>query len=305
MVRHRWLVALAAVLTALTLAAGDADARVGGGGSFGSRGTRTFSAPSATRTAPSAAPIERSMTQPARPSTPLGGAARPGLFGGGLFGGLAAGFLGAGLFGLLFGHGLFGGMGGFASLLGLLLQVALVVFVAKLLFAWFQRRNSPATAGGPSGGMHGFTPLGAGMFGGGNAVASQPVTIGPSDYDAFEQLLGDIQAAFSAEDLNALRAHVTPEMLSYFSEQLSENASRGRINRVTNVHLLQGDLSESWREGNAEYATVAMRFGLTDSMVERATGRTVEGGTPSEVTELWTFMRSASGTWLLSAIQQA
>jgi len=305
MFRHRWLIALAAVVTALTLVAGDADARVGGGGSFGSRGSRTFSAPSATTTAPSASPIQRSITQPARPSSPLGGAARPGLFGGGLFGGLAAGFLGAGLFGLLFGHGLFGGMGGLASILGLILQVALIVFVAKMLFAWFQRRNSPAMAGGPSGGMHGFSPLGAGMLGGGTAPASQPVTIGPSDYDAFERLLGDIQAAFSAEDLNALRAHVTPEMLSYFSEQLSENASRGLINRVTDIHLLQGDLSESWREGNAEYATVAMRFALTDSMVESATGRVVEGGTPSEVTELWTFMRSAGGNWLLSAIQQA
>ena len=254
MVRHRWLVALAAVLTALTLAAGDADARVGGGGSFGSRGTRTFSAPSATRTAPSAAPIERSMTQPARPSTPLGGRRARACSEAVCSVVWLQASSGRGCSELLFGHGLFGGMGGFASLLGLLLQVALVVFVAELLFAWFQRRNSPATAGGPSGGMHGFTPLGAGMFGGGNAVASQPVTIGPSDYDAFEQLLGDIQAAFSAEDLNALRAHVTPEMSSHFSEQLSENASRGRINRVTNVHLLQGDLSESWREGNAEYA---------------------------------------------------
>ena len=77
----------------------------------------------------------------------------------------------------------------------------------------------------------------------------------------------------------ALRAKVTPEMLSYFSEQLAQNASRGLINRVTDVKLLQGDLAEAWREDNAEYATVAMRFALTDSMVERASGRTVEGGT--------------------------
>jgi len=306
MFRHRWLIALAAVFTALVLVAADADARVGGGSSSGSRGSRTFSAPSSTTTAPSAAPMQRSVTQPSRPTTPLGQpATRPGLFGGGLFGGLAAGFLGAGLFGLLFGHGLFGGMGGIASFLGLILQVVLVVWIAQMLFAWFQRRNSPATAGGPSGG-HGFSPLGAGMFGGGAAAdTSQPVTIGPSDYDSFERLLGDIQAAYSAEDLNALRAHVTPEMLSYFSEDLSENASRGLVNRVSNVRLLQGDLSEAWREGNAEYATVAMRFALTDSMVERSSGRVVEGGSPSEVTELWTFMRVRGGDWILSAIQQA
>ena len=47
-----------------------------------------------------------------------------------------------------------------------------------------------------------------------------------------------------------------------------------------------------------------MRFALTDSMVERASGRIVEGGAPGEVTELWTFMRARGGDWLLSAIQQ-
>ena len=36
-------------------------------------------------------------------------------------------------------------------------------------------------------------------------------------------------------------------MLSYFSEQLAGNASRGLINRVTDVKLLQGDLAEAWR----------------------------------------------------------
>jgi predicted lipid-binding transport protein (Tim44 family) len=299
------VIALAAVATAVTLIAGDADARVGGGGSFGSRGTRTFSAPSATRTAPSASPIERSITQPSRPSTAPFGASRSGLFGGGLFGGLAAGFLGAGLFGLLFGHGFLGGMGGFASFLGLIIQLALIFFVAKLVFAWFSRRNAPAYAGGPTVPQRNpFNPLGAGMVGA-NAPQGEPLTIAPSDYDAFERLLAEVQHAYSQEDLNRLRANVTPEMLSYFSEELTENASRGLVNRVSNVRLLQGDLSEAWREGNAEYATVAMRFALTDSMVDRSTGRVVEGGTPSEVTEIWTFMRSRGGDWLVSAIQQA
>ena len=134
--------------------------------------------------------------------------------------------------------------------------------------------------------------------------AGEPVAIAKADYDAFEQLLGDIQAAYSTEDLSALRAKVTPEMLSYFSEQLAGNASRGLINRVTDVKLLQGDLAEAWREGGTDYATVAMKFALKDSMVERAGGRVVEGGEPSEVTELWTFMRARGGNWLLSAIQQ-
>jgi predicted lipid-binding transport protein (Tim44 family) len=306
MFRNRWLIALGAIATAFVLVSADAHARVGGGFSGGSRGMRTFSAPPATTTAPTAAPIQRSITQPGNVA-PIGQTGiRPGLFGGGLFGGLAAGFLGAGLFGLLFGHGFFGGMAGFASIIGLLLQVVLVVIVARLVFAWWQRRNMPApayAAAHPATG-HSFGGL-SGMLGGANVPPTgDPLTIAKSDYDAFERLLGDIQAAYSAEDLSALRAQVTPEMLSYFSEQLAGNASRGLINRVTDVKLLRGDLAESWREGGTDYATVAMNFALNDSMVERATGQTIEGGERSEVTELWTFMRARGGNWLLSAIQQ-
>jgi predicted lipid-binding transport protein (Tim44 family) len=307
MFRHRWLIALAAIATALVLVSGDAaNARAGGGFSGGSRGMRTFSMPAPTRTAPSASPIQRSATSPGYGTrSPYGGGYRPGFFGGGLFGSLAAGFLGAGLFGLLFGHGFFGGMLGFGSFLGLILQLVLIYFAIKFFFAWLQRRNMPASAYASGGTSYGFSPAGGGLGLGASAPASTPITIGKADYDAFERLLGDIQEAYSAEDLNALRARVTPEMLSYFSEQLSQNASRGLVNRISDVRLLQGDLSEAWREGDSEYATVAMRFALTDGMVERGSGRLVEGGQPGQVTEVWTFVRARGGAWVLSAIQQA
>lgn len=304
MFRNHWLIALGAIATAFVLVSADAHARVGGGFSGGSRGMRTFSAPPATPTAPTAAPIQRSITQPGNVAPNGQTGIRPGLFGGGLFGGLAAGFLGAGLFGLLFGHGLFGGMAGFASMIGLLLQVVLVVIVARLIFAWWQRRNmQPAYAAAHPVTGHNFGSVRE-MLGANLSPAGEHLAIAKSDYDAFERLLGDIQAGYSTEDLSTLRAKVTPEMLSYFSEQLAVNASRGLINRVTDVKLLRGDLAEAWREGNTDYATVGMNFALKDSMVERASGQTVEGGEPSEVTELWTFMRARGGNWLLSAIQQ-
>jgi predicted lipid-binding transport protein (Tim44 family) len=314
---YRWLLAMLAVVTTLSFMLVTADAR--SSGSSGSRGGRTFSAPAATQTAPRAAPIERTMTQPSRPGTAVGQAAgqtaRPGLLGGGLFGGgllggLAAGFIGAGLFGMLFGHGFMGGMGGFASMLGLILQVVLVVIVARLAWAWWQRRSQPALASGPSlrddlsGGRPnagGFAGLGG--SGGAAAPADVPIEVTPADFDAFEKLLGDIQTAYGKEDLNALRAHVTPEMLSYFSEELARNASRGVVNQISDVKLLQGDLSEAWREGNDEYATVAMRYALNDKLVDRATGRVGEEE-PSEATEFWTFRRARGGDWVLSAIQQ-
>ena len=92
-------------------------------------------------------------------------------------------------------------------------------------------------------------------------------------------------------------------MVSYFSEELAENASTGVVNKVSDVKLLQGDLAEAWREGDTDYATVAMRYSLDDQMVDRESGRVLQGG-PDEATEVWTFMRVRGGNWLVSAIQQ-
>jgi predicted lipid-binding transport protein (Tim44 family) len=306
----RKLMAVFAVALTLGMLASTADARVGGGFSSGSRGSRTFSAPPTTTTAPTqAAPIQRSITQPSTQPRFGQPATQPGFFGRGLLGGLAGGFLGAGLFGLLFGYGMFGGLGGIASILGLILQVGLVVLIARFLWSMWARRQ-PAYASGPAQrdapGTGGFGGMGGFGFGGGSAgPTGGKVDVTSADFDTFERLLGEIQTEFSKEDLAALRARATPEMVSYFSEQLSENASRGVVNKVSDVKLLQGDLAEAWREGNVEYATVAMRYGLVDRTVERSSGRLVDGSeSPQEVTELWTFMRSGSGNWLLSAIQQ-
>ncbi len=93
-------------------------------------------------------------------------------------------------------------------------------------------------------------------------------------------------------------------MVSYFAEELAANASNGVVNKISDVKLLQGDLSEAWREGSTDYATVAMRYSLVDQTVERDGGRVVQGG-PDEAVEIWTFMRARGGNWLLSAIQQA
>jgi predicted lipid-binding transport protein (Tim44 family) len=135
------------------------------------------------------------------------------------------------------------------------------------------------------------------------------LTIGPEDYDAFERLLREIQSAYGRENTDALGAMTTPEMLSYLSQDLAENAKKGVRNELSGAKLLQGDLSEAWHEAGSDYATVAMRFSLVDAVVDRATGRVVSGdrAAPQEVTEVWTFRRDdrdpAQG-WQLSAIQQ-
>ncbi len=286
----------------------------------GSRGSRTFSAPPPTATSPNAArPVERSMTQPGQPGSSFnrpatanpaaqtgGGFFRPGT----MLGGLAAGFLGAGLFGMLFGSGFLAGLGSFAGFLGLLAQILLIVIVARLAWAWWQRRSQPASAyAGANRDMHGDagsrpSPLFPGL-GGGSTFDNRPIMIKPEDYDAFERTLEDVQAAYSNEDVNTLGNLVTPEMLSYYAEELAANASRGVRNELADVKLLQGDLAEAWREGDDEYATVAMRYQQSDRVLDRNTGQVVESSEqPDEGVEYWTFRRANGGPWMVSAIQQ-
>ncbi len=288
----------------LAVPGGLADARPGLGGSMGSRGSSTWSAPSGTSGAPMGAmPFQRSMTPNYGNSgynSGYGGYGyhRP-MFGGGML----AGFLGGGLLGMMLGHGFFG-FGGGLGFLGLLLQLAVLFFIGR----WLLTRvfGTPVLAGGAGAFARGGFAQ-PGMAGGaGRGGTRLPLTITQADYQQFTQLLMAIQAAWSRQDLPGLQAMATPEMVGYFNEQLSDLSSRGVRNEVREVRLLQGDLSESWSESGRDYATVSLKFSIIDVTFDRA-GHVVDGS-PTErvtVTEFWTFVRRLPGHWILSAIQQA
>jgi predicted lipid-binding transport protein (Tim44 family) len=316
---------LAALAAMILLVPAMADARVGGGTNSGSRGSKTQQAPAPTQTAPSAKPVERSTTPTqqaqARPAT-TPAAAQGGFFARNPFlSGLMGGLVGAGLIGMLFGGG-FGGFGGMAGMLGLLVQLALIGGLGYLAYRLFKGRSAAPAAATPNAAYAGGMPprpaeplsmgrtllAGSGGGGGGAATAAAPagLAIAAEDFNTFEKMLSDIQSAFSNGDLAKLRTMVTPEMLGYFSEQLSANASRGVENKVDAVKLEQGDLSESWSEGGIDYASVAMRFSMIDVTRRIADGTIVEGNAQvrTEATEVWTFLRSRGGSWILSAISQ-
>lgn len=310
----RAALALAAVL-ALGIAA--ADARPGGGGSSGSRGSKSYTAPPATTTAPrTTAPSAGAMQTGPRAAAPATGSR----FGSGFGGMLMGGLLGAGLFGLLSGSGLFGGMSGLAGMLGLLLQVALIGGLIYLAMAFFRSRNAqPAMAGAGAGAVNsmnrGSVPgaPGAGGFAAQPAAPvdhTTPVALDGNDYQSFERLLSQIQDAYGKEDVATLKRMATPEMHGNFSDEIEANRAKNVHNLTSDAKLLQGDLSEAWGEQGYEYATVAMRYALLETTVERGTGRVLSGDSsrPTEVTELWTFVRragSGANGWQLSAIQQA
>lgn len=306
-------------MAALALSVAPALAQAGKGRSMGSRGSQTYSAPPSTQTAPNQArPMERSVTQPQQAQPGAANAARPGQqqaaqapsFGKALMGGIMGGLLGAGLFSLLSGAGL----GGFGGFLMMLLQVALIAGLAFLVISFFRRRSQQpamATAGANPNtplrrDMQGMMGGGVGNMGGFGAAAGRPLTIEAEDFNTFERLLGEVQAAYSREDVGALRSLTTPEMAVYLDEGLSDTEAQGKVDRFGEPKLLQGDLAEAWSEGDDEYATVAMRFAMPVATLDRATQKVVSGSLnePREFTEIWTFYRPRGGSWVLSAIQQ-
>lgn len=340
----QFTIALGLALVVSLSAMDIADARRAGGGGFGSRGSKTYQAPAPTRTAPNtAAPIERSMTpntgaqtRPAQGAA-AANAAKPGFFnnfGRSMLGGLLVG----GLIGMLLGNGL-GGMAGF---LGLILQVALFAGLAMLAMRFFANRNKTATAAAGAGSARtaqnfgnqfgkrdaqaqntnarSSTSVPSAGFGAGasaaaanmmqSAVEEKPLTVSQEDLEHFEKMLTEVQTAYGQENYGTLRQLATPEAMSYLAEELGENATNGLRNHVSEVKLLQGDVSEGWSEEGKDYATVAIRYESIDYMADRDTGELAEGESTdiSESVEVWTFVRPANGRiedWKLSAIQAA
>jgi predicted lipid-binding transport protein (Tim44 family) len=332
--KTRIVAMLATLAVAFTLVSTDfADARRGG--SFGSRGVKTFQSAPPTRTAPNTTgPVERSMTPNPGPSAatrqPGATQQRPGFLNG-LGGSLIGGLLLGGLFGMLLGSG----FGGLAGALGFVLQLLLIGALVMLALRFFRSRQTPATAGGPraagSGNSYDFgrtetrreshaePAAGNGRAGSftipkigaaaapAAAVATQHIELSQDDLDTFERMLGDVQRAFADEDHAALRRLTTPEIVSYMSEELADNAKNGVRNDVSNVHLAQADIAEAWCEGDRDYATAAFQYGSIDILRDRASGKVVKGDETetTETTELWTFTRRTGEDWKLSAIQEA
>lgn len=281
---------------ALVLAPTLADARAGGGKSMGSRGANTFQQTPAK-------PIDRSVTQ-TRPGQTGPVAVSPGSPAGRspFMAGLMGGLLGAGLFGLILGSQAWAAEGaGAAGMLGMMLQFALIAAAAWIGLLLFRRLlgGAPAAAGAGRAPFEPAMPAPDTV-----SIAAPDAGIADADRRAFGALLMDVQQAWGASDLGKLRRLVTPEMVSYFAEDLADAASRGARNVVKDVELVKGDVVDHWVEGERQYATAVMTWRAID-YVERD-GAVIGGDdkNPSEATEAWTFMRIAGGNWLLSAIQQ-
>jgi hypothetical protein len=131
---------LVALTAALLVGADEADARVVGG-------LNVASPAALIRTGLVAADGGLTRRTALAQLPPSGGSLSDFFHRGGLLAGFAAGFLGSGILGLLFGRGLFGGLGGVASYLGLLFQLALVVMLGRLIWSRWHGVDFAGVAG--------------------------------------------------------------------------------------------------------------------------------------------------------------
>jgi predicted lipid-binding transport protein (Tim44 family) len=301
----------------------------GSSGSMGSRGSRTHQDNGAkpieqsTTAKPAAAPPASASNSPAAQKAP---AAQPSwLQRNPLLAGIAGGIAGSWIGHMIFGAtdssarttengeaGTNGEQAAGSSGPNWML-ILLMLMGAGGLYYYFKGRRTPAPD---------FSGLSRSTSASGSLLADSPPIptlktatidseITRADKTAFQQSLIDIQAAWSKQDLAGLRKLVTPEMLEYFSTGLAEQASQEIANHVEDVVLQKADIRESWVENTVQYATVNLTWTALDYTVSTTkqpgeTGYFIEGNreTPTETTEVWTFMRYQHGKWLLSAIQQ-
>ena len=303
-----WRIVLALLVCAsFALAPAIAAARAGSSSgsrssSMGSRGLRTYENNNAQ-------PLSRSMTPtqqiPAQPDfAPAGG--------GGFFQrhpfltGLTGGLIGS----WLFGHSSYAaGDASGGSVIGTLLEfliIGVLIYFAVRLF-----RRHALSNGWPGGELLSLPRSVGASAAPARRNHGRDINLSDADLGAFQAVHSAVQEAWSAGDPGRLRRLMTPEMLSYFSEELTRNTSQGVCNIVSDVQLVKGELSESWEEGDLQYATAYMRWRALDYVTRlerpRDDPEAIVSGNPRmpvEAEELWTFVRRRGGDWLLSAIQQ-
>lgn len=192
---------------------------------------------------------------------------------------------------------------------GILLLLLLLGAATVFYFLKIQRPSLPDFSG-----ITGRNPSNNTLSARRSATAREKISVDSitsADKAAFQQLLIDVQRAWSKQDLTELRQLVTPEMLNYFSAALADNTSQDIQNHVDDLVLLRAEILEAWTEQATQYVTAGLRWSARDYNVSLTKqrgepGYVIEGSekTPTESGEAWTFMRSQDGKWLLSAIQQ-
>jgi len=304
---------LAAVLfLSITVLELNAHARAGSSRSFGSRGTRSYSAPATvSRPAPATTPTQQAAPAP-------GPLQQPQPAGGGFMRSMAGGIMGGMLGGMLFRSlGMAGGGMGGGGGIGIF-EIILLAGIAYLIFRFIKNKRAAesTTQSGYQGGS--VTPIS-------NAYsAAQPAGgdvdtglghIRQMDASFDEQLFNDqvmdiffkIQGSWMNRDLSPVTGLLTDETKRIFQEDLNKLILDKQINRLENIAVRNVEIVEAWQESGQDYLTALIYANLLDYTTDATSGAVVSGSKtePVKFEEYWTFTRPVGpNPWRLSAINQ-
>jgi predicted lipid-binding transport protein (Tim44 family) len=313
----KWFTVLSiAAFLGVTVLELNALARAGGGGSSGSRGSRSLSAPSRSPSQPSPS-RQQAAPVPQQPSPQPGGGFLRGL-GGGILGGL--------LGGMLFSSLGFGGVGGGLGGSGIgLFEIILVAGIGFFIYKMVRRKRqeqmyyqqSTASAGGYAAG-----PIpGASLDEGGLGPATDSVDQGLAyirqmdstfDVGRFNDTATDIffriQGAWMNRDLSSVAGSLTEEMRGIFQKDIDTFLREKKVNRLDSIAVRQVEPVEAWQESGNDFITIRFYANLLDYTTDETTGVVTAGSKtePVKFEEYWTFTRPVGNNpWRLSAIAQA
>ena len=314
------------VLTvALTLSSSphEADARVGGSRSLGSRGSRSYSAPATSPT--QSRPYQQAAPQQAsRPFSPPPYQA-PQPAGGGFLRSMAGGIAGGLLGGMLFRSLGFGGMGGGWGGAGGggigIFEIILIGGILYLIYRFIKGRREANQAGQNVYNMDSyrepaqFQTAAAPSVNLAEDMAAGIAHIRQFDPSFDEQRFCDqvmdiffkIQSAWMNRELSPAAALLTAEMRRIIQEDIDRLIRERRVNRLENIAVRNVEIVEAWQESGQDYLTTLIYANLLDYTTDDASGQVVEGSKtePVKFEEYWTFTRPlGNNQWQLSAINQ-
>jgi len=290
----------------------DAFARVGGGRSSGSRGSRTYSAPRTTTPSPSQPSPSRQYSQPplAQPAPQAQGGFLRSLAGG-IIGGMIGGMLFRSL-GFAGGPGSTGGIG--------LLDIVLIGLILYGIYWFLKKRRREAESGAYYREASTYEQGKQASYAPGAAAEEDDLERGLGhirgmdrsfDEKKFADLSMDyffrIQGAWANRDMTTVRNLLTDEMFDILQGDAQRLKTGRRTNKLDNIAVRSADITEAWQEGGNDFITVKFFANLLDYTVDDVTGQVVEGSRtePVKFEEYWTFTRPVGvNAWKLSAITQ-